>query len=170
MPSMNVVFERIYVRERLRLKRLASSILGNAQDADDILHETYVKLSKRSLTENDGGLVVHTVTTLALDHIRSRKTRPDRLNYGDTYQVQNDTTDYIQPERIVEARHELSDLLNAINALPKRRGQIFLLARVDGMTYQQIARHLKISLSTVEKEMAAAISSCHKWQQMREEK
>jgi RNA polymerase sigma-70 factor (ECF subfamily) len=38
------------------------------------------------------------------------------------------------------------------------------------MTYQQIAHHLQLSLSTVEKEMAAAIAYCHKWQQMRDRK
>lgn len=167
MPSMSAVFERIYVRERLRLKRLAASILGNADDADDILHDTYVKLSKRPLTDSDSGLIVRTVTTLALDHIRSRKIRTS-LSLQDAHQ--SDATDFIQPERIVSARCDLSALLNAINALPKRRAQIFLLARVDGMTYQQIAQHLDISLSTVEKEMAAAIASCHKWQQMRGQK
>lgn len=167
MPSMSAVFERIYVRERLRLKRLAASILGNAEDADDILHDTYVKLSNRPLTDSDSGLIVRTVTTLALDHIRTRKRRSS-LSLQDAEHP--DVTDFIQPERIVSARRDLSALLNAINALPKRRAQIFLLARVDGMTYQQIAQHLNISLSTVEKEMAAAIASCHKWQQTRGQK
>lgn len=167
MPPMNAVFERIYVRERLRLKRLAARILGNTQDAEDILHDTYVKLSKCPLTENDSGLVVRTVTTLALDQLRSRKTHPDTSGYApDTSEL----SDFIQPERIIEARHDLSALLNAIKALPERRARIFLLARVDGMTYQQIADYLQLSLSTVEKEMAAAIAYCHKWQQMRGQK
>lgn len=160
---MNVVFERIYVRERLRLKRLAARILGNAQDAEDILHDAYVKLSKRPLTENDRSLVVRTVTTLALDQLRSRKAISKRNNFQTGY---IETINFIQPERIMLARHELAALLKAINALPKRRAQIFLLARVDGMTYQQIAHYLDISLSTVEKEMAAAIAACHKWHQM----
>lgn len=167
MPPMNAVFERIYVRERLRLKRLAARILGNAQDAEDILHDTYVKLSKRSLTENDSGLVVRTVTTLALDQLRSRKIHPDTAGFEPRY---SEVSDLIQPERIIEARHELFALLDVINALPERRAQIFLLARVDGMTYQQIAHYLQLSLSTVEKEMAAAIAYCHKWQQMRGQK
>ena len=167
MPPMNAVFERMYVRERLRLKRLAARILGNAQDAEDILHDTYVKLSKRSLTENDGGLVVRTVTTLALDQLRSRKVQPDKAAYD---KQSCEMSDFIQPERIIEARHDLFALLDAIHALPERRAQIFLLARVDGMTYQQIAHHLQLSLSTVEKEMAAAIAYCHKWQQMRDRK
>ncbi len=167
MPSMNAVFERIYVRERSRLKKLAARILGNTQDAEDILHDTYVKLSKRSLSENDGGLVVRTVTTLALDQLRSRKARHEAAGYENFCEK---LPEPVQPEQVVDARRNLSAFLDAINALPERRARIFLLARVDGMTYQQIAGELSISLSTVEKEMASAIAFCHKWQQMRQRK
>lgn len=166
MPSMNVVFERIYVRERSRLKRLVGRILGNTQDAEDILHDTYLKLSNRPLTESDRGLVIRTATNLALDRLRSRKLRSETVHYDS---ADGAVFEAIQPERIVGAKRNLSALLDAINALPPRCARVFLLARVDGMTYQQIADVLNISLSTVEKDMAAAIAFCHKWQHMRGE-
>ncbi|RLL74383.1 RNA polymerase sigma factor [Ochrobactrum soli] len=161
MSPMNAVFERFFVRERSRLKRFAIKLLGNAHDADDILQETYIKLSSRELSDGDRGLVVRTLTTLAFDHIRSRNVH----DAGGKAASDEVFVEHIQPERIVSSKHDLAVLLEAINHLPRRRAKIFLLARVDGMTYGQIAQTLHVSLSTVEKEMAAAIAFCHKWQQ-----
>ena len=55
---------------------------------------------------------------------------------------------------------QLEDLYHrAIAALPPRRRDVFTLSRQEGLTHQQIAHRLGISVRTVENHMAAALQS-----------
>ena len=45
----------------------------------------------------------------------------------------------------------------AIDQLPTRARQVFVLHRVEGLTYGEISRELDISVSAVEKNMARAL-------------
>jgi RNA polymerase sigma-70 factor (ECF subfamily) len=40
---------------------------------------------------------------------------------------------------------------------------VFLLNRLDGMTYPAIAKALGVSVSTVEKDMIRALDLCRRW-------
>ena len=52
---------------------------------------------------------------------------------------------------------ELERLLNdALNALPERCRQIFILSKIEGRKQYDIARMLHISVNTVESQMAIA--------------
>ncbi len=63
-------------------------------------------------------------------------------------------------ERQLAGQQELALLRAAILALPPRCRQVFLLNRVHGMTYAQIARHLGISVKAVEKQIHKAVARC----------
>jgi RNA polymerase sigma-70 factor (ECF subfamily) len=47
----------------------------------------------------------------------------------------------------------------AIDQLPMERRKVFILSRYDGMTYQQIAEKLDISVKTVENQMGKALKT-----------
>jgi RNA polymerase sigma-70 factor (ECF subfamily) len=47
----------------------------------------------------------------------------------------------------------------AINRLPPRCREIFLLSRDGGLTYAEIARSLEISVKTVETQMGRALKA-----------
>ncbi|SUU91374.1 RNA polymerase sigma-70 factor (ECF subfamily) [Aminobacter aminovorans] len=165
MASTTSAIEQLFVTERSRLRRLIARIVGSRQDAEDVIQDTYLRLGDRDLTPADRGLVVSAAKNLALDHKRGHAVR---TNFTQNVLPEQMTRQAAQPEEIVAARQDLADFLGAINTLPQRRAQIFLLARVDGMPYAQIAKALNISLSTVEKEMASALAFCHQWQRKRE--
>lgn len=48
-----------------------------------------------------------------------------------------------------------------LDGLPAKVRMAFLLSRLEGMSYQDIAQHLGVSLSSVEKYMANAIRHCY---------
>jgi len=63
---------------------------------------------------------------------------------------------YIQPDRLVEA--EIRDIIKkAIEDLPEKCREIFVLNRQDNMKYQEIAIQLDISVKTVESQMSKAL-------------
>ena len=66
------------------------------------------------------------------------------------------------PDREVEMRDFNRALRRAVDALPDRRRQIFLLSREQGLTYAQIAAVMDISINTVENQMVKAIKTLRK--------
>lgn len=61
------------------------------------------------------------------------------------------------PERHIMGTQRLRRVMAAIEAMPPKRKEVFLLHRVEERTYAQISKHLGISIKTVEKHMALAI-------------
>lgn len=61
-------------------------------------------------------------------------------------------------EELIEREQQEALLEAAILALPVRCRQIYLLSRMQGMTYMQIATHCGISVKTVEKHMSQALA------------
>jgi len=62
------------------------------------------------------------------------------------------------PETIVMHRRELRRLLEAIAALPERRRQAFVLKRIEGLAYDEIAERMGISRNTVISQVVAAMA------------
>ena len=87
------------------------------------------------------------------DHVRhaSDQCRVDDLELA---------SDSPSPEREISAQHELALLRAAIDELPPKCRQVFLLSRVRRMTYPEIAAHCGISVIMVEKHVSRAIAAC----------
>lgn len=62
-------------------------------------------------------------------------------------------------EDLVARQQQEALLRAAILSLPTRCRQVYLLSRMQGMTYAQIARHCEISVKTVEKHMTHALAA-----------
>jgi RNA polymerase sigma-70 factor (ECF subfamily) len=93
---------------------------------------------------------------LAIDHLRklARSPATSALNPGDPAM-----TSEPGPEDITFHR-QLEELYHrAIDSMPPRRRDVFTLSRQEGLTHQQIAHRLGISVRTVENHMAAALQS-----------
>lgn len=61
-------------------------------------------------------------------------------------------------EEFVARAQQAAFLREAILSLPPRPRQIYLLSRMQGMTYAEIASHCEISVKTVEKHMTQALA------------
>jgi RNA polymerase sigma-70 factor (ECF subfamily) len=61
------------------------------------------------------------------------------------------------PQSALELKQLATTLEKAVNLLPPRRREVFVLSRNEGLTYEQIAERLKIARSTVNEHMVAAL-------------
>jgi RNA polymerase sigma-70 factor (ECF subfamily) len=61
--------------ERSRLKAIAGRILGSPADADDVLQEAWLRLSRTDGVDDLPAWLTTVVTRLCLDHLRKRRTR-----------------------------------------------------------------------------------------------
>ena len=66
--------------------------------------------------------------------------------------------DLSEEEAIARAERD-ARLWEAIDRLPPERKKIFLLAKRDGLKYQEIADELRLSVKTVENQMGKALKA-----------
>lgn len=149
----------LFLAERRRLVELIGRIVGCRATAEDLAQDTFVRLWGRTVTSNDRGLLFRTAQNLAIDHVRAQRVRS---RYVATVTHTQATTAAPAPDPALAAREELDVLRQALRTLPRRTQRIFLLSRLDGLSYPEIATALGVSVSTVEKEMIRALDTCRR--------
>ena len=127
-----------------------------AQEAQDLVQEVFVRMAKGSLdnvTSADGYLFA-VAANVAFDSLRRRKVRNDHPVSGFVEAVQ--CTEEFQPDRVLEGKQELACIMGALNEMPERMRNIFILARLENLPRAEIAQRLGVSKSTVEQQITLA--------------
>jgi RNA polymerase sigma-70 factor (ECF subfamily) len=140
-----------------RAVRLAYHYLGNAADADDAVQDAFVKLyghmtSYRADLPFDAWFT-RILVNACLDRAKAR-TRARRwlVPSGDDSHVsviETAVADGPSPERQLLAAAKWLELSAAVQALPTRQRDVFLLTHVDEQAPQDIAATLGMSPATV---------------------
>lgn len=163
-PTMVDILTQAFVHERERIVRLVNRIVGCPSTAEDIAHDTWLRLATRCFGREDTSLLFRTAQNLALDHVRAKKVR---IDYACQPEHQDQAVDRCTPDHAIGARAELEQIGRSLRELPPRTRRIFLLQRVHGWTYPEIGRALGLSTSTIEKEMMTAMRLCREHRQQR---
>ena len=126
----------------------------NIDDAEDIVQEAFVdtwhKLSGGNIIRNLKAYLYQTVRNGCLDY---RKMPGKEEMQEDCAEPEMNGE-----ERIIRSERD-AQIWTAIDGLPKERKRIFLLAKRDGLTYQEIADELGLSVKTVEHQISAALKT-----------
>ena len=128
---------------------------GN-DDVEDILQDAFLKVievSRRQDIEKLDHLLARVVRCLTIDRIRRRRTRSAAPGQ-EIREALDLTTD---PELVAISGQRLRRTMAAIDDMPPRRREVFLLHRIDELPYSQIARRLNISMKAVEKHIHLAL-------------
>lgn len=149
---------------RADILRFLRARTGNAEDAEDLASDLYLKLRVLKLqmpVDNPRSYLFSMANRLVLDRLRETQRRARReMNWAREkisdpgYPAKDDRPD---PESLVIAGDEASRLRLAIAALPPRARRALVLHKIDGLTQLEVAEQLGISRSAVEKHMAVAM-------------
>jgi len=157
-------FNQVFLTQRVILLRTLQRMVNNPSTAEDLLQETYLRvtraLSERTV-EHLEPFVFQTARNLALDHLRSRRI-PSRTVLEDvpTEVIESVPSSLSTPEEAHQAAQLLERLSVSLSQLSARQQRIFILSRLHGCSYQEIARELDVSLSTVQKELKLIMAIC----------
>ena len=145
--------------------RLALKILGNPQDAEDILQETFIK-AFRHLADFNGRSRLSTwlyriATNEALMLIRKRK--PDSVsiddpsNDNDPDQEPLEIVDWCcMPERELLSSESRQYLDSAIESLPTNLRVVFVLRDIEGLSTLETGEVLNLSETAVKTRLSRA--------------
>ena len=139
-PSDRARFEEMYLTYRGLMYQVANQILKNRQDAEDAVHQSFVKLAEQMERLPDGpgprmrNLVVTVAERKAIDLWRSRQRHP---------QVDLDEVP------LTSAPPPDGTLSGAMAALPPRSREVLLLKYYNGYSNQEIAVFLSATPEAV---------------------
>jgi len=145
---------------RPRLIRYFLRRLESREDAEDLTQETLVRMMRdpQALTVTNVEAYLLTVAgNLLRDRFRRDRSRHVGQHVPYDEEAEAWQAEVIGSERIYEDRERLRAFIKALDELPPRCQQVFLLQRYEGFTYSAIARQLGISASAVEKHMMRAL-------------
>jgi RNA polymerase sigma-70 factor (ECF subfamily) len=142
----NIVLLRYFVRRGIP-----------QQDAQDLVQDVFVRLSRQEAFDHVGsveGYLFATAANIAFDFFRRNKVRANNPAIGFVEAVQR--VEDFSPERLLEGRQELTCVIAALNEMPERMRNIFILARLENLPRAEIAQRLGISKSLVEQQITLA--------------
>lgn len=145
--------------------RLHAARLGGDQShACDIVHEVCIELMSQPPQQ-----AVHTPLAFlreisrrrAIDHYRREQVRNKWVESTDQLPDIADTGSFGQnPAHTIANRQTLLLLVKAIDALPPRCRDVFVLCKIHEYSNAAAAEHLAISIKTVEKHLRTGLLQC----------
>lgn len=154
--------DALYQRQLGALIGSLRRIVSCAHTAEDLAQDAYLRVSD-ALEQRRGvnhlqPFLYQTARNLALDHLRREAIRQAPADAEEA--VAQIPCESPTPERSALLAQRVERLRSAMRELPERRRQILALHRLHGWRHSQIAAHLGISVSAVEKNLRLALAHC----------
>lgn len=149
----------LYLAHGDELGRFLMARVRCRHTADDLVQETFLRFAQQPDNAGEGNArsyLFRTAVNLVTDHFRREERR--RTHTMPAEFLAGIPDDAPPAERVAEARQRLEFLLRAMEELPMRTREIFVLHRFDGLSYAEVARRLGISESSVQKHLARALA------------
>ena len=147
-----------YNTHREGLLRLAAKFLGCRARAEDVVQDAFVKMLESDLASIEPArYMFRVVRNLAID--RLRRQRLER-NHGVEAELDEQQRFDVSPERVLAGRESVSQLVGALNELPKRMRIVFNLSQIQGYTQRDVAKVIGTSPTMVNFLLRDTLSHC----------
>lgn len=155
-------FRALFDKYHQRVFAVSLSVVKNPQDAHDIVQEAFVRVH-RHLGSFQGNSSFYTwlyriTMNLSIDHHRRKKTAR-QVDYDDRVlrdDVESEGDDKVAPHYTgsdpgrVHAQKELAKRMQeALATLPAYHQEVIVLREVDGLSYEEIAKIMKVPKGTI---------------------
>lgn len=152
-------FKWLYDTFRPQVYHTALQYLKSNELAKEVVQDVFLKIWTERSQLGHVLSIKAWIYKLAKNHILNRLKRIAIENKAKDYFVSNFVEEDLTTVYHVE-HHEYHNLLKeAIYALPDQQRRVFELARYEKLTYEAIAKELKISPMTVKTHMARALAN-----------
>lgn len=143
-----------------RLERILRRRGRSREDAEDLIQETFLRVKQYLDKGNEIREPEAFIVSTALNLSRDARRREHRHLYSNKALEQIDVIDsQPSPEDMVEAAEHAARVRRALGTAGPRARDLFLLHRLHGMSYVQIAEYAGLSVSAVEKYIARAAAA-----------
>lgn len=151
-----------FVEHQSYLKRFLRRFLSRAHDIEDVVQDTYIKArcaEEVQVITSPKSFLFKVARNEALNQLRKKSQRiTDYIEEVDFPDAEVSVST-LEDEAIVKQR--LGIFCESVLEMSPRCRRVFLMVKVYGMSYQEVADELGISLSGVEKHVAKGFQICN---------
>lgn len=130
----------------------------SATDAEDVAQESALRLMRyRSQPLASLKVLFYRIALNAMNDTQRRRTSSHAVRHQSLDETAFELASDSDAEQWASRQQELAKVRAALLRLPPRCRRIYLLNRIEGMSYTQIATHCGISVKAVEKQISKAL-------------
>ncbi len=155
-------FNRLVLRYQDMAYNVAYRIMGNGDDAADVVQDSFVKAYQRIGQLRGGSFkawLLRIVTNTCYDRLRYRKRRPtvslDEM-MGDSPHSVHLRSEASGPEEAALRAEREEIIQKGISMLPPDQRAVLVLSDVEGFSYREIAEIVQVPIGTVRSRLARA--------------
>ena len=150
-----LAFEQVFHRYTPKLLSFIKKITRNDSLSAELIQETFMRLwMKREQLkdiENPSAWIYRIASNLSLNYLQKQSNRKQLLYK--MAPVENAAS----PEDLIDVKELNQIIKEAIDQLPERRQEVYRLSREAGLSHQQIADKLNISVNTVKNQIVTSL-------------
>jgi RNA polymerase sigma-70 factor (ECF subfamily) len=151
--ALKLLFERYYPA----LCRFAASIVKNSETAEEVVSDMFAELwLKRAAIELRSSLKPYLYTAVKNRSLNALRSSGIDAESFDCPEGEEPVSGFVADGPLLYNELELT-IGALIDKMPERRRRIFCMTRIDGLSYQETADILSISIHTVQNQMVEAM-------------
>lgn len=165
MPdSLREWFCREVLPHEAALTRFIRRNWTNQSDIAELRQDVYVRVFEAARAQRPLNPKAY-LFTIARNHLinAARRARIVSFDLVADLEAASVAEDQATPERLLSARDELRHVQAALAQMPERRREIVMLKKIEGLSQNEIATRLGVSVSTVEKQLTAGMRFIAEW-------
>ncbi len=150
-----------FVENSPLLKSFLARFFSNRQDIEDVAQEAYLRsyvAEQRQLIENPKAFLFRVAKNIALTEL-SKKSK-QITNCLEESGISELLATEASADDEAQADEQLGLYCIAVAALPHKCREVFLLRKVHGLSHKEIAEHMSLSASSVEKYLTRGMAAC----------
>lgn len=143
------------------LLRFLTARLPNGEDAKDLAQEVYLRLLRRNrdeLVRHPEAYLFRIAANLMYEHWLKSRPESDQRSFAIDPEMME--SDDLSTEGSIAQQQSVDALERVLRVMPATRRNVVLLHRRDGLTYNEIAAELGISVGMVKKHLAKGLARC----------
>lgn len=156
---MDIDFDTLFRLHRRELVWRLTRILSCGETAQELVQESYLVLAKEAAkqpVQHPRGFLYRVAIHLAFDHLRRKKLEDQHQKTL----ILDEEPQSLSSERIIDSQEKVAIFRQALEDLPPRCREAFILHKLQGLSYRDVAERLGISQSAVEKHIMKALLRC----------
>jgi RNA polymerase sigma-70 factor (ECF subfamily) len=158
-----LAYKRLFDTHAGRVFNTVLRILGNRQDAEDVTQDVFFTLWRKARTIRGESRLSTWLYRVAVNTaINARKRRGSYsdpkvvTSFDDPGNLNVPASSNVQPDRQQQIKSAQVELAELLAGLPEKQREVYLLHKMEGLSYKEIAEELNLTLPAVESAMHRA--------------
>lgn len=159
--GLTSTFEDVFLQCYDSLKSVISRYLKRPEDVEDIVQETFVRTYEAKQKSRILNLKAYFFTTARNLSLKHQALHANKItDYLEDLGISEVYDDRISLESEYEVNEQFSIFCESVRELPPQCRRVLILKKVYGLSHEDIANRLGITVSTANQHLAKGIARC----------